>query len=584
MKISYSPRYSLSNQEAHALAVQKLPANFKGHNDINLEVVNGYRAFIRNSPNISQIVQVDHVEALKPLTTALKKYILQNPALEPNVTNRFYLEITEREKANKIDPVWLIFVHLRYAAAVSELSKDERNLFKHLVNPQILRGLFESNSWLDHYKAITSIALADDHKNSTGATYTFQNVHYEIGELIDKQILKYFPPTVFYPFPGIGKFGICFLIQSYINQIFPLGLPAANKNDNRIQAHGSKLSRVSFMIHDTLHADVDPRGGTVKAHIINKTEQYYSRGGITIPFVKYYTPLAVKYYIVLMHSLEQIYNKFIQHLLPYYGKNEFQRAMVGFFLIVHELPAYRGDVYSNNDLEDIISSMVKWSKAAQNSKFSWESSFDPLNTSPIDGKSIFCKEQIFRSFVDKHLAKDARILMPSCYYSTSPLPDRAEYIRELVSGYKITNSDRFIDAEIVFRTGQIIKYSLPTLYHKWTNLDDSIGLLKLAGINIIKPDLTGLEREASRKLARDTINQVREQLVILLDDFARKAKFYAIHQFEPQPSLTNKFFTWHFATTTRINATIDKSLEKIKQPKDGGKPSPAQISNFPNLC
>jgi len=587
MKITYVPTPS----ETEGLAAKHLPSQFIGLKQFNPALLHKYRATVgttMNNPlrnyNVGLLCQ--HNEALVPLVASLKRFIADeniSPAvtLKHAISQRFIDEISRHEKDSDLTLTWMLLIHMRYAVAVSELSADEHDLYKHFVHSNILGGLLEDNAWIDHYKSLFSIATAD-RNDSSSSYYYAPNIDHSVSDLIDQELNKHYPAPVILPFVDIAKFGVTFLIQCYLQNVFPLGLPSQKKHDGKLSAHGVRLSSGLFIIHDLLHTIIDPRKKALELHIKKKTDAFAAKDGYAPAFVKSYTPIAVQRLTAIMQCLSMIQHYFMTHLLPRYGKNEYTQAMNGLFFIMHEYPSYNDSLFENNDLEDIIRSLSNGTKKSLLSKSRWGSPEDPLKTSPIDGKSHLgvnedeTKAKIIQYVFSEVLLKnEITILKPRHFDELTALKlttkdyekAKRKKIRSLIHSVELKQSQRFIDVEFTMKDGNHIKNSYATLYHKWTNMDDSLGLLKMAGIVIAKPKLAGLSIDESRALAQTTLRQVRKQLAGTIDQFRDRAIFFANLKQKDGTSLTECYFQWQFKTQTRLDEVIAKAVPKPNGPK-----------------
>lgn len=565
MKITYLPTPS----EAEGLAAQHLPAFFKGREQFKPALVHSYRTFIQTSAQQGNTEPFDqHVPALFSAAAELKDYIHQEYQAPLQITDKaqkFLDEISMQQSNNNISPVWLIGAYLRYAAALSNIGSDERDLLLHLVNPSVLKSITATNeAWAAHVGGFHSILIAEDLSDDSKYSHAFSNLHGEIVDLLKDELAKSFPSHTVYPFAGIAKFGVSFLIGCYLDQVFPIGLPPRNNRDNKNPGHGTRMSRVTFSIHDVVHADLDPRENSLEKLIYYATDAFVEMGGNGPGFIKFYTPIAVRRYMALMACLKAINHAFLSQLLPYAGKEEYKKAMLGFFLMTHEYAFYNSSSFTNNDLADVIHKLVAGSKSGLLSNEAWESSYDPLQTSPFNGASTFSEAELINYAFNNKLVKDNTVSVGKSFYSLFPQPPREESIRKLVHRARATPSisGRFIDIEFDLRTGQKKRYTYPTLFLKWHNIDDSLGLLKMAGVKIAKPDIAGLELPEARKVVTKTLNTVRSELMKLIDHFESRATFFATQPGPNGTSMADRYFQWQFKTQTRLDEVIDKVVPK----------------------
>lgn len=562
---------ALSTTEAHGLATQHLPTFFKGQEKYAAPIVHAYRNFTQNfQTNTLNIAIQQHVEAIIPISTALKKYIQADhkmPFAKPKFVQNFLDEIDRREAQKNVDPIWLLGIYLRYAAAVSDFSDDERDLIMHLVDHETFESILQNEPWDSHIYTSTSVLANENYTPVVHWSY-YQNLHHSMSDLLTAELQKYFPSPVYYPFAGSAKFGISFMITCYLNQVFPLGLPLRNKKDNKLPAHGTRLSPLPFISHDILHGDIDSRIKAIKELILGKASAFVERGGYAPDFIKFYTPIAVRQYQALMSCLNHIHNAFLGQLLPYFGKAEFKKTIIGFFLMTHEYPEYDANIYTDNDLETAVHQLTSNSKNVLLSSTAWESAADPLKTSPLDGSSALSEAEILKYVFQNNLIPDLRngsISTPNNFYTTYPQPPIEESLARLVhkASAILSPSGRFMDVTFQLKTGQTQSYSYPTLFLKWSNVNDSLALLKMADVNVQKPDISGLNIKESRTIVKQHLKVVRHELIKLLDHFESRAAFFANKKDVDGSSLGDRYFQWQFKLQNKVDIATTRVLSNV---------------------
>jgi len=545
---------TLSRDASDALAARVLPSQFIGQKQYDPKIVQAYRQHVKNSGDQERAL-LEHCDALAPLAEALSQYIQANDPTHP-LAQHFLTEISDHILRKEITPLWIMMASLRYAAAVSNVSADENDLFMHVINPNIFEGILKRNAYKNQWTTLQSIELTDKRNNTIETFYSLQNLHHTMLNSIGEEVEKTFPPAAVYPMAGVGKFGLSFLLRCYNHDTFLLGLPKKKS----VGAHGTNMSRVGFIVHDLLHRQVDPGFRGVKKHVAQKADIFVGAGGDAEQFIRFYSPVAVYKHTVLKGFLDTLQTSFQNYLISHYGKSEFLKTMGGAFMVYHEYPTSPEELLDLNSLENIIKKLAINTKNTLSSKDVWESPFDPLQTSPKTGKSALSQKAIIEgSFRNSLLQED--IWLPQSYHTTSPTPDRSAFIEKMVSKAEVVSSQRFIDVKFSLKNGQKFTYTFTTLFHKWHNMDDAIGLLKMAGVSIEKPDLSLLNTEDSRKMAQDTLRTVRKEVKTLVDHFQDRALFFATLKDKEGKSLADTYFNWHFNLQAKIDAVTAKALK-----------------------
>lgn len=560
---SLLPTQRLSLQDAEGIIANHHPSQFKGREKYDPAITEGLRHFFRSSKHQERWL-VEHCPVLIPLKDALKIFMDKNGSSKP-FTKKLQLEMALREGEKNITPVWLLWAYFRYAASVSEVSEDERDLFMHVVNPHIFTGLLEEDAWQDDFKTLFSIGLADDKDNTTDTSYYSQNMHFDMLDYIEAELFKALPIRMYYPCAGIGKFGLSFLVNRYLEMVFPLGLPSS-----QLRAHGTKMSQVGFIVHDGLHGDVDPRLSVLKMHVFQETDEFVGKGGGAKDFVKFYVPQVSYTYAALMEGLKYLSFNFLTRLLPAYGYIDFVKTMAGFHIMIHEYPSYETSFYKQHDFEKVLESLVDGTKESLFSKDVWESSYDPLKTSPLDGKSVLSNQKIKEHAFKNYLLGDPRLFISRTYSQYSNSSEKENSIRKKIENVTIKTSPRFIDVNFSFKSGQSLRYTYTTLYHKWLNIEDSLSLLKLTGVVLPKPDILNLGLEESRKTVLTFLKTVRQELGKLLDHFLNRGLFFATYKGGNELSFSDCYFKRHFKQYEKINAVLINALAR-QSLKDNGK-------------
>ena len=560
MPLTSTPTLKFSSKEMREVAKRNSPNLFIGDDRYNQALTSEFRSHMQaNEPNT---FGTKPFSAVNPLALELKDFINGDNA-KPKIKQKFIAEIDQYIHANKVNPLWLFIIHFRYAKATSSISFDEMTLFENLAKPEFIRGFDKFDVWQDHFNSFDQLSIANDHLQQYHDVYNI-DIDYKSTQLIDELLKKVFPLPVYYPFAGMGKFGITFLLERVLQGVYPIAIPL--KTDTG--AHGVKLSRFGFALHDAFHADVDPRYGALMQHILNATAKFVTNGGAANEFIPWYTLHAVVSYFRLMMSLSRAHDLFLAVLLPHFGKREYQKAMAGFFIMMHEYPSYYPGVFTSTNFKGVINSTVNGAKLALRSSNAWESSIDPLMTSPIDGKSELTDEQIYEIAV---LSAVDSVNYNAESYNKYPIDldnlsgkdknkrARFEFAK---ADCTIKRTAGFIDITFIMRNGGKLTQSNATLLHKWRNMQDSVSLLKFAGVKFQVPELNGLTISDNRRIAQATLDKVRAQLIGLLDDFKAKASYVADLNIGDNFTLSEAHFYSQFHHNQQVEKAVQQTLNK----------------------
>lgn len=541
---SLQPEISLEQRE-RMLQIRH-PAEFKGKDELDTAVVSGYRqSHVQFKGAVPDAFYAFDNPAVYPLVEKLESRLKQLAPTSP-AAKRLLLELDFQRNIQDVNPLWVLGMHFRLAASQSTITDDERNLFAHVPFPELYFSFLGNNAWRNILSSYVSLEeydnqgleLTDDHLTQ----YTYGKVVDHVIEAVDANL----PEPVRYPFLGGEKFGVSFLVQSYLDEIYPIGFPHRS-----IRGHGVTLSQFGFAVHDALHHKVDRRRYELKAHILGHVDRFMRDNpqGNAWQYAAVYTPIAMQRYLTLMGALTEIYQNFAGRLLIYRGLQEYRRVMAGYFWIMHEQPEFSRNIYDMNDLDKILTSITKSHFTAVNGALdeidSWESPFDPLQTSPLDGTSALPDQAIYQ-WVLEHMSRE----QAQCYkYSAFPMT--YPILQEEVVRRNVVRSNRFIDVILWTRQGEKLKFAFPTLYHKWQNIDDNLGLLRYAGTGIAKPDLSGIDDP--RSIAQATLLKVEMEIANHVSHFRQVASFFANYDSKGDgDSIANRYFKRHFQQEQRL--------------------------------
>ncbi|MBM3632329.1 MAG: hypothetical protein FJX03_01285 [Alphaproteobacteria bacterium] len=575
--LTYSP-FSLSQEQSTKMIQSHHPEEF-GVNKIDQGVIKGHRANLEQyNGKVPEDFYASHDPAIAPLFAKFEAYLKQYAHSNPHhiFTRRLLREMTYQKEDQHISPLWLLGMHLRFAASISTITDDERSLFSHVPFPNLFFGITENDAWKNSLSTYVSL------EGYPNKGFELPDMHWSVKlkapmiDLFADRTKKLLPSPILYPLPGEGKLGVSLMVESNLNDVYPACFPTTTN-----KGHGINFSQFGFGIHDMLHKYADRRHYNVVEHVLRRAEVHANNNGNTWKFAEIYPPVAAQRYRVIMSGLKSIYTDMVTKLLPRDGKTAFNRAMVGFFWSLHEAPNFTPHLYNMNDFGKVLKTITASSHhntvaVATDNLDSWESSYDPFATSPIDGTTKLTDAEILDHPVIKSLTIDqAQGHKYGFQYYPSPLLTTVYSDDSIVSKTVIRNS-RFIDVVFNMLDGEELVYSFPTLFHKWTNLDDNLGLLQYGGTNLTKPILPSDEsqRDTARLIAQDLLERVKLQISDHVKHFHDVASFFSKDDSRgSKRSLENRFFYTHF----NQEQMVENALKPIPPVAPSAPPVPAPV-------
>lgn len=546
LELSLNPSQKEIEQIAHA----KFPREFQGVNDIDQTVVDGFRKTQLGYKGIVSDTSITlHEPAIYPLAAKFKGALNSFAANESytQIAERFINEMHFHDVMEDVNPAWLYGLHLRFAAAVSPITADQKTLFSHVPFPSIFFGLLEKDAWKNEASAFSNVEYYDNKGFEIPEYYISYHLSGQMIDSICDVVERALPAKVMYPFVNQDKFGVSFIVRSNINDIYPIALPFYEKNPKAkaIAAHGTELSTFPFATHDELHSLVDRRRNHFIQHVIKEIDWEVEAEGDAWEFARVYIPIALQRYHMVNGLLNHIYNDMVGTLLPHRGLAEYRKAMLGYFWIDHEAPYFPSSIYDMNDVDKIINTITSLKgvgavSGSINEIDSWSSPYDPLETSPIDGSSRLSDDEIYQFVEEKLTTADSN----GHKYDLVSYPASLQYdIKEK----KIARGDRFIDVFYRYYDGCEYQFSFPTMYHKWLNADDNLGLLQYGGTRIKKPAFLPnyiMGAEDPRVIAQNTLAHIEQAINGHVIHFRNVASFF-VNRGE-ENSLAKRYFKRHF--------------------------------------
>lgn len=529
------PRPSYSElEEIHQI---RHPSDFTGIQTVDLQIVQAHRQQLARLPiGTDDLPLAFHNPALSPLVDKLEGFIRTQAAHHPTSKqlSRILMEITFQRGTEDLNPLWLFNIHFRAAAALSKRGKGERDVFAHTPNPELYFGLLAHNTWHNNLSSYLGI-MEFGNKGHDLRRGFLSCLPDQVCDDLYTNMQRILPGKIVYPCLEAGKFGISFLVRNLLRDVHPTAFPSQS-----LFGHGTRLSQYGCAVHDWLHSLADRRRDELMTFVVEQADWHYVNGGNIPDFMKVFPYVARAKYLTLMGSLHEIYMDMGAKLIPYRGITEFRRAMVGFFWSMHEKPNFPAKLYRMNDLDKVIETITTDESTPSAVSFSleeydlWESSFDPFETSPLNGQSPKNDDEICR-----WVLANMKIDQANCYKYLDCSSDYPIFQNDVVSR-KVNRSKRFIDVIFSMRDGTELKYTFPTLYHKWKNMDDNLSLLRYGGTKIAKP---ALDKVNARDIAKKTLDLVRDRLDDHIEHFKTVASFFA--NYEPRgegSSLAQRYF------------------------------------------
>ncbi|MCP4923248.1 MAG: hypothetical protein GY915_04345, partial [bacterium] len=552
---------SISPEQAFQLAQKKFPRTFGGFKDVNWGAVRGYQQQCMRLENTDkENVRSTYCPSLIPLVGDFANFIngfsnagnlrVRNASLD--LMDEINYHMTPRRSTGHVDvtPYWFFDMQKRFLAVFGEPTNTEKAVFLHALYPGVFLGVFKDDAYETPYKTMLSIENFDNKGREERVSITQQHTNYSLHNLIKKEISRHLPPEITpYPMFGKGKLGIPFLVVAFSEHVHPHayttkafsyhGIPKKEATPSGVEGHdtvhafimGKTLKR--FRKHVTL--TVDDLFGKLTRYEYNSDFPEQSKFIQPISaenLAKKYIPYAAGKYKALHSALRDFHNNFLlTEVLPKRGLRAYKEIMGGFFWFTREVPTFPHSIYKKHSLESMMESMIRGATRRLRSKSSWESSFDPLETSVFDGspfdsgipdefesKEDFLLPDEFESKEDFLLAESIKDGMSKETYHQIDLE------KTNVSFHPKGQQVRFIDIDLHFQNGYSKKESYTTLFHKWANLDDPISLLRWSGLRMKKPNLKGLDNH--RDIAMAFIDQVQDNLVKRMELFQSAFRFF----------------------------------------------------------
>lgn len=530
----------LSTTGAFAMDLAEMPMGRASHNktslsSTNMQAIESFRKFYSQNANgrDDDPCLVEHQEVFVPYAVFLLETMgkeKQTPHLE-----ELQAQIKEFISKKRVSPDWLIDMHFRFLA-LEGMGESERDVFNHVPYNKYLMALLAKDLLgnpvvVNMYKWGSSLSREDEYFYEWGEDVPYiPGVQKNVRDLIQKEMAKHLPTPIIYPSLNEGILPITLILSNWLKEIYHVAMPTQNVKD----VHGEEnSSRVGFAFHDLFHFKNDKRRMSLTHYIAHIVGQYVTEGkGRASKIIPDVVNLAVQKYNLILEALGKAYQRV---------END-NHALIGFFIPAHEAGVFSKDFFSLPNPAALIDAWVKGSFDYYSEDEAWENPKDPLETSPVDGRSALSDEQIAQLAIER-LAQDPKLVLPyQIYeirgendeylgYATEPLEKieiNKKWILENLLAQNIDavvkRSNQFIDVIFTFPDEETKTVTYPTLNRKWKNVNASLGLLSFAGLKLEKPVLKGLDREQDSKEAIQFLTLVASKLNETVADFAKRAK------------------------------------------------------------
>lgn len=340
-----NPTLKISKEQINNLFATKYPELFTGCEKIDHYTIEQIRAPFRNDFERGWL---EHLTSLEEPAHNLKEKI-KSLAIDDRLKNKLLCEIDYKISAQEVTYYWFLSLTFRVLALEAYPSEQEFAFFKHSPHPWAHAALFAQNP--DISEAIMSFNITKPSKKDRSSIFQKGYISTEMFQELEKRV-AYANPNVYYPVFGVGIFGLAQMVSDSLDRTFLLGMP-----DKQQHAHGIQMSQGGFAVHDLVHGLVDTREEATFALATNLMERYINQGGDARVFLELYPPYAAKNEELLKKSLESIYKSMLTELLPT-DEPRFNKALVGFFLIMHEFPFFSPNTYAQKNLEVVLDSLI----------------------------------------------------------------------------------------------------------------------------------------------------------------------------------------------------------------------------------
>ena len=521
-------------------------------NPENLKAIESFREFYRQHGNggDDDIALVEPHPFLAPWADALLQTM--NKGKQDDNICQLAKEVEAFIGDKKVSAYWLVDIHFRYLTLLQEMSPDEKDLFKHIPYNRYLMGLIEKDISgkpviLDIVKWAMCLKTKGEHFYDTGHnTAYFNEISEESWHQINQEVSKGLPALIVYPALGKGVFPVDLLIKCWFDEIYLMGMPTSGIKN----VHGEDSSPIGFAFHDLFHYKTDSRRTALYNHIARTVSELVQNGAFASDVIPVVVKASIQKYQLILETLRRGHESLEGNKL----------AQLGEFIALHELLYFPDALLDMTSPTDLIKAMTVGSIAEYDSFGVWENPADPLVTSPVTGKSMLAERDIRELAISMALADESFPFPYELHYITDPeerLAAKHSFLKDKTR-FKVESSRQFIDAQFELPSGKLVTYAVPTLVRKYRNLEASLDLLKMGGVEALqRPVLSGTDAQ-DRESVIKTLENVKHELILSVQSYGSTLRsFFENHESE--------FAKKHQAITEVEKAALTKLFQVNNQ-------------------
>ncbi|MBX9696674.1 MAG: hypothetical protein K2X53_01160 [Alphaproteobacteria bacterium] len=564
-----------------------------------------------------------HDDECVPQAMKVAKFIKIIDPEEKNVKIKdLFDEIDFMVAKKKVSPAWTLQLSARLAFAMSTPSQDELDLLTHVLDKNSRTQQKNAEDLLDVIQSILGYKTEVSINSDKYTDYPLHVWNDDMDRLFDTH--PAIPLTeIIQPILGEGIISLAVLNALAAENVTLMGVPT---EDKKVSAHGIKghsdkpgASIAAFLSHDALHhllIEENKRDAFFK-HLHKKTDAAVENGDSAERFFEQYMPNATLRYQGIHTLLQLTMIGLMEDAIETKKLANFRKAMVGQFYMMHEYPGFTASTLDEKSASGVVRNLTDRTLKYFEDTSIWESNSDPLQTSPFDGSSQLSDKDIVESFMNQvneekisftslkrysYLSSDwdesnrgnepvpnieavpsiDQTDVAPITLSTTALPSGAQ-INEVASPIEsiptpahsliplhkifkteVKRSARFIDVLIKMKDGTELTHSFPTYYHKWHNLDGTLGLLAYAGTKIEKPELpTNLEeaREVCSALLSKTTDLAKIQITHFVDQASKILN--KVNTNLPGGSIEGAYKNWMTSLDNGFKEQVQPNLEPL---------------------
>lgn len=528
---------------------------FGGAKQFDLGYLKGFRKLVTNDPKT--FAGCYHDLWVKRAQD-LKEFILNVPGGPQTIEESFLNEIDLQIKNKTLTLDWLHVTALRYLACKSDIKEESLSVFNNtevsnlldVISVEEARKSF--HSFLSFLESHSEMIISSMFKSPLLGKLSFSCLE-KIEEYLRREAVYDFSYLLFAEKDKPKKFGVSFLTVANWMNSSPISV-----THERVTAHGLDLSPVEFGLHDYAHKKVDRKTKAVLDTVTTLTNKHLEEGGTTQESPRI-TKAVADHFKVLQTCMLLVQKRIMD---KYYLSDpvKYNEIVNGSFWAEHEYSTLDHEDLLRPSFSEIIKSLSEKVQSGFTMNESWENSYDPLNTSPLTGESSLSDQQIIKKVFDDFVLKDLDYMsffMGNIFHNPDSEEEKKEtFLNALHSVDVKRQSGRYINVVFHFKNGFQKSYRLPTLYHKWRNIDDANGLLELSGQKVLKPNLSEIEDPAQQSAqARNTIDKIVDHLKEQIATYEREALSFVN---DPEEDLKGmSLHDYYAASFEQLNSVLE---------------------------